>query len=221
MRSTGNDIIARDLINKERSNDSRFYTKILSPSEKELYDQPAFAGMDFDCFVWLCWSVKESAYKYLKRVDPALVFSPVQIILQQVDLPAQSGITALENGTWEGAASAGYDCRGSLSVNGSLYYFRSKICSELIATIVSADEKFEQIFWGIRSISKSDTDTQSKAVRSFFLKKLHAVLPGRELRVEKTVDGVPIVLDGAKQLSIPVSFSHHGIFIAYSFRLVS
>jgi len=200
MQSAGNDIIALNLIDKQRSNDSRFYSKILSESEKIYYQRTVFAKIDFTCFLWLCWSVKESAYKYLKRIHPELVFSPSKIIVQHVSVDEKN-------------------YNGNFLAEGNIYYFRSEISREFITTVVSEDEKFEHVFWGFDSIKDTSADHQSKMVRALLLKKLHTVLPGKKLNVEKAIAGYPIIIEGTKELNIPVSFAHHGRFIAYSFLL--
>ena len=68
MISTGNDIVALGLINKQRTCEPRFYSKILSASEQALYHQSEFTALPFEHYVWLLWSVKESTYKFLKRL---------------------------------------------------------------------------------------------------------------------------------------------------------
>ena len=64
MISAGNDIAALAKVNKERIPQPRFYSKILSDSERALYHQPQLTILPFENYVWLLWSVKESVYKY-------------------------------------------------------------------------------------------------------------------------------------------------------------
>jgi phosphopantetheinyl transferase (holo-ACP synthase) len=219
MPSTGNDIIALDTINKQRSNDSRFYAKILSGAEQLLYQQPALSSIPFENYVWLCWSVKESAYKYLKRTIHGLVFSPTKISILQIDCPADNNVTEFENGEWEGIACSEKCYTGYLVFEGTPFYFRSKIYRELIATVVSEDENFAHTHWGIKTIFHTNTVHQSGAVRSFLLNRLHAILPAKDLRIEKTLAGYPIILHKNEELPLSVSFAHHGRFVAYSFLL--
>ena len=80
MLGTGNDIVALAAINVERTRQSNFYSKILSLSEQQLYNELQ-SQLPFENFVWLAWSVKESAYKFLKRFMPDLVFSPTKIMI--------------------------------------------------------------------------------------------------------------------------------------------
>src|ERR1700761_9130738 len=87
MTSTGNDIVALKAINIARTKQPNFYSKILSVSEKDLYDQPFSDKIPFENFVWLCWSIKESAYKFLDRIVPDRVFSPTRTIVSSIELP--------------------------------------------------------------------------------------------------------------------------------------
>lgn len=217
MHSTGNDIIALALIDKERSNKSGFYSKILSDSEKKYYDQTVNNKMPFDLFLWLCWSIKESTYKYLKRNQPNLVFSPTRIIIQHIVVPVNSELATWQETKWEGLASDEIGYCGNCTAGGSTYYFKSKIYQELITTVVSEDEKFGQVFWGFECIEDEDTVRQSKAVRSLLLQKLQTMLPGTELTIEKAAAGYPVIVESKMALSLPVSFAHHGKFVAYSF----
>ncbi|MDB5209950.1 MAG: 4-phosphopantetheinyl transferase superfamily protein [Sediminibacterium sp.] len=219
MQSAGNDIIALDLTDKQRSNDSRFYSKILSESEKKYYCHSSLAGMEFRYFLWLCWSVKESAYKYLKRNQPDLIFSPSRIEIAHIAIPVNRQFAEPAGTQWEGLAKDEKCYSGNLVFEGNTYYFRSKIYREMITTVVNADESFENIFWGFDSIDDTSADHQSEAIRSLLLQKLHTVLPGKQLRIEKAAAGYPIIISGTKQLNIPVSLAHHGPYIAYSFYL--
>jgi len=219
MQSVGNDIIDLRAIDTQRSNDSRFYSKILSASELALYQRPECAHIPFEHFLWLLWSIKESGYKYFKREVPGLVFSPLKIIIQCINSPAGNAVKYFKDGQWEGDVT-GEDCyQGSCIFNNTIFYFKSKIFTELIATVVSEDENFEHTRWGIQTIKYADTDHQSKEVRSFFLKRLNVFIPDNDLRIEKDTAGYPLIYSGTKELKFPVSFAHHAHFIAYSFLL--
>lgn len=217
MPSTGNDIVSLALIDKERSNDSRFYLKFITPSEEALGRQLELAHLSFERYVWLCWSIKESALKYLRREQPQLVFSPVKIVINDIAVPAIASNTQRVDETWEGDASGEENYTGSLRAEGNTYYFRSKISASTIATIVSDDETFNGVAWGISHIGQSNADHQSEQVRSFVLKRLQTFFPDKTLHIEKMAAGYPVVMEGKKTFSIPVSFAHHGNTVSYSF----
>jgi phosphopantetheinyl transferase (holo-ACP synthase) len=98
--STGNDIVALALTDKDRTSRYRFHSRILSPRELELFDPVAgsaihhpggssnhdSAALTFHQFIWLMWSIKESAYKYGSRANPALVFAPLKIPVTQLTI---------------------------------------------------------------------------------------------------------------------------------------
>lgn len=243
MSSTGNDIISLHAIDKERTRYTGFYSKILSAAEQGLYERLAlqglyeghafqgpFAGesparMPFELFVWLLWSVKESAYKYLKRTEPGLIFSPTGIIVRQIDLPS-GPVTNFEGGQWESAmqrlpGSAG-DCPGERFCTGTVchgsavLYFRSTIHTEYIATVVAGEEGFDNVWWGVQRIDHPSHEHQSKMVRDLARQRLNAVCPGDELSIRKSPSGHPIVCKGDMEMKIPVSLAHHGCFVAYS-----
>lgn len=202
MSSTGNDIIALHAIDKKRTRDTGFYSKIISVEEEALYELEAFASMPFEHFVWLLWSVKESVYKYEKRTDTDLIFSPTRIIVGQIDLPSGSG---------EGF------CTGTVCHGTAVLYFRSKIHPEYIATVVAGEEGFDNVWWGVQRIDDPAYAHQSKMVRDLARQRLNTVCPGDDLYIGKSPSGYPVVLQNGREMKIPVSFAHHGCFVAYSF----
>ncbi len=80
MKSAGNDIVALNAVDHQRTVSANFYSKFIIPAEQDLYKQsPAMETVSFCSFVWLLWSVKESAYKFVKRLQPELIFSPSRL----------------------------------------------------------------------------------------------------------------------------------------------
>lgn len=217
MLSAGNDIIALCSIDKERTNNPRFYRQILSISEQELFHASVKEVLSFETFVWLAWSVKESAYKYFKRSDPQLIFSPTKIVLQKIILPEVSEVMLFENNEWENDASDRSFYSGTFLFEGNEFFFKTKISEELIATIVSKKKSFEKIKWGIRKTGLIDVANQSKEVRSFLLKKLSDHFPEADLHITQSNGQYPILMRANQEMSIPISFSHHHSFVSYSY----
>ena len=240
MSSTGNDIVALTAVNQQRTHHSRFYSKILSEAECALYDRQPPAGMLFENFVWLLWSVKESVYKYLKRTEPGLVFAPTRIIIQKLDgvqLADEAFAEVCRHEPYcgkkiyfdnflpqlniEAPPSGGGLYKGMALFGPCSFYFQSVLHPEFIATVAGNNESFTNIGWGFRSISQSNYDHQSAAVRIFALDHLHRLVPGighrEDLRIEKNGQGCPILYKGAEELNIPLSLAHHGHFISWSF----
>ena len=207
MTSTGNDIIALQLINTERTRRKSFYSKILCNEEILFFQQNNFTGLSFEYYVWLLWSVKESVYKFCKRHAPQLLFSPTKIKIQKIDIPVKlEALSFLKE--------AAYCCQ--VSFNSNTYYARSFITDEVIFSVVNNENDFEEIYWGIQHIVDDAYETQSEAVRSLAIDKLKNIVSSNNLAIDKTTTGYPEVV---QHPNIKLSFAHHGRFVAYSFRL--
>jgi phosphopantetheinyl transferase (holo-ACP synthase) len=217
-KSTGNDVVALKAIDKQRSNNTVFYSKIISISEHSLYCPQKFTYLPFETFLWLLWSVKESVYKYVKRTASGIRFSPTKITIRQIDLPYSRPVTKLEDLQWESgdAGSCEDFYRGTAVFESRIFYFRSKVHSEVISSVVNEDQNLENTLWGFKWINHPDYDHQSAAVRAFALDKLNFLYPDDNLRIEKSPAGYPVVLKGAKEMGIPLSLAHHDHFVAYS-----
>jgi phosphopantetheinyl transferase (holo-ACP synthase) len=217
--STGNDVVFLPATRPERTGQPRFYSRILTPAEVEGYYSHRLTPSDlsFDHYVWLCWSVKESVYKYQKRLYPELLFSPLRIAIRQIVVPHgeidhYAGVAT--NLPVAGDAKKGDGPRDTL-------YSRTLIRDCLILTVVSEDPTFSGTHTGFACIDSPAYADQSAAVRSLVLGELKTVLSCDELRLQKDPAGCPMVLAGENQLMtpIPVSLSHHDRYIGYSFYL--
>ncbi|HTR31244.1 MAG TPA: 4'-phosphopantetheinyl transferase superfamily protein [Puia sp.] len=197
--STGNDIVALALTDADRTGQYRFYSRVLSPVELR---HQGVTGLPLPFFVWLCWSVKESVYKYASRSDRRLVFAPLKIPIDRL---------FRHDGYYKGVVSYG----------GAVLYSRSFLSDETILTVVSEEENFMHTRWGLHSIDSSDYPIQSATARIFALQSLSAVFPGAALRIVKAPDGPPELWDGDRLLDIPVSLAHHDRYVAWSYRLPS
>ena len=174
MKSTGNDIVALSSVDKQRTSQFRFYSKILSGTEQAIYHQPQFAELPFENYVWLLWSVKESVFKYLKRIIPYLVFSPTKIVIQYIKIPLRPLINKFESIKWESTGCSEGFYWGEVIYGSYTFYFQSKISEEWIASVVNDNEDFENVWWGIRSIDDVGYYHQSTAVRTLLLNKLNS-----------------------------------------------
>jgi phosphopantetheinyl transferase (holo-ACP synthase) len=220
MISTGNDIVALKAINIARTKQFRFYSKIISFAEKELYDQLVADKIPFENFVWLLWSVKESAFKFLQRITSDLVFSPSKIIIKQLVLPVQQLVTRLEGGETEGCGfddKTSYKC--TIEFGANRLYSRSIISEELIVSVINHEDNFENTCWGLKAINSAAPAHQSKTVRSFLVNRLNGLFPDADLNISKSPSNYPILLNGSEEMAVPVSLAHHDHFVAYSFQL--
>lgn len=193
--STGNDLVALQATRPERTCLPRFYSRILTAVEVAAYHR--LTGLPFDHYVWLCWSVKESVYKYQKRQFPELVFAPLRIVIREVIPPDGS--------------NEYYICKVDT------LYARSLIRDGVIMTTVSDDPQFTDIHWGFQCIDSPAYADQSAAVRTLVLSALKNKFSHDDLHLQKDAAGCPIVIAG--KTTIPVSLAHHDRYVGYSFRI--
>jgi phosphopantetheinyl transferase (holo-ACP synthase) len=220
MISTGNDIVSLTATNVIRTKSPEFYSKIISLAERALFDTLDQSALPFDRFVWLLWSVKESAYKYLNRLNPGIVFTPVKFEVQSIEIPpgySCSGIFADE------FTRCGF--KDMVSFNGLVVFEDKKLFSktmifnEFIASFVNANNDFETVFWGVKRIEDTAYKCQSAMIRDFTLNTLCKVLGSGDLIIGKNDDEIPVVSNKGKRLDVPVSLSHHEHWVAFSFQI--
>jgi phosphopantetheinyl transferase (holo-ACP synthase) len=215
MTSTGNDIVALKAINIVRTKQLNFYSKIISVSEKDLYKQYGSHKIAFENFVWLLWSIKESAYKFLQRNILDLVFSPTTITINRLEFPKHSIPVKAENTGFDNEASY----RAIVISDAYTLYSRSVINEEFIFSAVNNQDLFESTCWGIQQIDSSKPAHQSEAVRNLLTNRLKQLFPNADLHIVKSASGCPILMNGTKEMPVPVSLAHHDDYIAYSFQL--
>ncbi len=220
MISAGNDIIDLKSINISRTKRARFYSKILSSAETEEYMSNKLHTLPFENLVWLLWSVKESVYKFSKREFPQLRFSPKRIVAQLTGSPSEKSLPAFGEGEIENIALKKDECYCCIAnTETGLYYSRSKVYDEIIYTVVSDTENFDNIWWGIKYITDVDPLYQSESVRSFVLEKFKAFYPNAKLAISKNPVGYPVLKVNGNAVTVPLSFTHHFRFVAYTFCL--
>ncbi|RKR83936.1 phosphopantetheinyl transferase (holo-ACP synthase) [Mucilaginibacter gracilis] len=218
MISIGNDIVDLNAINKQRTADTRFYSKFITPAEIELHD-PAIATLPLQSFVWLLWSVKEAVYKYQKRLNPQLVFAPIKIVVKQITVPALYNAAQFNSDSWEGSPNHNDFCFGCATGNGQTLFFKTIIHQYYIATIVSNNSLFPHVYWGVQRIANGGHQHQSQLVRTFLLNKLSSVFIKQDLALQKSPVGYPVLLVNNIEACMPISLAHHGLFTSYCFQL--
>jgi len=219
MTSAGNDIVSLNAINVARTKQPRFYSKILSDTEKALYHEAGFALVPFENFVWLLWSVKESAYKYLQRTDPGLIFHPVKFLVTQLRAPHDYTTPGFETAETEGTGFNNEPAfKGEITYGPYSLYSRSLIYRELIVSVVNGNDNFKNTCWGVKSINKADPGYQSAEVRTFLIDRLGKFFNADDILIDKTAEGFPVAIIKNEEMAIPVSLSHHDQWVAYSFQ---
>jgi phosphopantetheinyl transferase (holo-ACP synthase) len=219
MVSAGNDIVSLVANDTERAIRPVFYKKILSDTEVAQYQQYQ-NDITFVNYIWLLWSAKEAAFKYLQRLDPGLVFSPTRYIVTLLCAPAQAIPGNFEQSQ---AEYVGFDNAVSWIALVKHYsktvYARSMLYPNVIHSVVNGHENFENVYWGIKTIQNTHPENQSSAVRKFLSHRLHGIFGNKIPQLFKSEYGFPIILNGITKMFMPASFSHHEGFIAYSFAL--
>ena len=215
MISTGNDIVALKAINVARTKQQNFYSKIITVSEKALYDEQFSDRLPFEQFVWLAWSVKESVFKYLQRINPDLVFSPSKIRVNELIAPTSRSLSDFEGRDFNGEAVY----KGVVDFGPHIFYSRTIISEDFIFSTVNHTNNFEKVIWGIKKIDSTDADDQSKAVRIFALAMLNTLFPDSELEIDKNSHSCPIILKNDLEIPVPISLAHHDQWVGYSFQI--
>jgi len=218
MISAGNDVVSLTAIDAARTNQHKFYSKILSDSEIPLYNELSLAGIPFENFVWLLWSIKESAYKFLQRFDAALIFTPVKFVVESLRVPLGNFVNnfngiVLEDTGFENHVAV----TGVVKFEMTALHSCSLLYDDLISTVVNDSNNFQRTCWGFKSIDDPSPENQSKEVRLFLIERLTKVYGDLDLKVEKNENGCPVLLKANDKMNIPVSLSHHESIIGYSF----
>lgn len=217
MISAGNDVVLLNAINTTRTNQHKFYSKILSDSEIPLYNEFNLSGIPFENFVWLLWSIKESAYKFLQRHEPELVFTPVKFVVEKLQIPENYEINNFDKSVEAVDFDNNQTINGLLVFGERTLYSRSIIYKNLIITTVHYKDNFKDVYWGIKLIDHSDAENQSKEVRAFLLGKLEQLYKGEDFIIGKNQYGCPILFKCKEEFGIAISLSHHQNAVAYSF----
>jgi len=216
MLSAGNDIVSLNAINVTRTKQPNFYSKILTLTETAFYKQPGFATIPFEIFVWLLWSIKESAFKFLQRIDADILFTPVKFEVNEIQIPPGFNLPGFDDVELTGIGFDGLNTiRSTIKFGDHIFYSNSLIYKEFIVSVVNSNQDFSQTHWGIKRIDSNETDIQSAEVRAFLIDNL----PDKNIIISKNSKGIPILLKDKQELSIPISLSHHEYYIAYSFQL--
>ncbi|MBD1391691.1 4'-phosphopantetheinyl transferase superfamily protein [Mucilaginibacter glaciei] len=215
MISAGNDIVSFAEINPVRTTQPAFYKKFLTDIEVSQYQKLPGKLISFEHYVWLLWSAKEASFKHLQRFHPPLVFSPLKFVVT-VDR-AQKVDTLLDPDDIQ--PDTEYICYGQIIAAGAELSFESFLCSEYVHTVICDSMAAGKSHQGVRRIADPSPQHQSEKVREFCLEKLSRVKFEGKFDFIKSEHGVPSISDVQSGLTYPVSFSHHGQFVAYSFKM--
>jgi phosphopantetheinyl transferase (holo-ACP synthase) len=189
----GNDIVdLDDEETREGSQHRRFDERVFHARELALVR----ASHDPHRLRWLLWAAKESAFKMLRRAQPALVFSPPRFVV----CPAARGAATVEAG-------------------GSIVPVRYELGAGYVHCIAGCEGgPVIAAVDGVDRVNGTPGDA-SAAVRRLASQSIARVLrvDARELVVGR-VGRLPVVFCRGRPLSGTLSLSHHGRFVAFAWR---
>lgn len=199
MIGVGNDIVSLSLTDARRTRLPQFYNKILNAAEIELYQG---CTLPFEQYVWLLWSIKEAVYKCAKRHNTLLLFSPKKIAVQNI-AEAQSG--------------AVFTC--TATCNGVTYYGKSYVYDEVIHSVVTNQTPFhlDDLHWGLQFIDDDCSGNQSAQVRELAKDAVSNMFGAGSISFTKADAGYPQLVINNSVSKLPLSFSHHGNYVAYAY----
>jgi phosphopantetheinyl transferase (holo-ACP synthase) len=217
---TGNDIV--HLLGEKCANryqDTRFLDKVFSSAEQEMILRCNAPNL----MLWLCWSVKEAAYKLHSRLALPDTFAPKKI-------PVTNTVTFLpaeKDAEKPGFHQQGFDntpfIQSEVSIKGIRFFARSTYSSNYVHSIVcERTEDFEKVCWGINLISSPVYADQSAGVRNFAsiaLKEILSLSDNHRIEYITNTNSYPeLWIDGIKN-NLALSFSHHDCLVSYAFLL--
>lgn len=138
-------------------------------------------------------------YKFLKRNSPLLVFSPTKIVLQ--DIYSQDGIFY-----------------GIVVFHNDYLFFRTEVTDEWLHSIVLDQPGVLHGISNVKRINPISNNERSVLAWEYLLEEIKKEL-GEGVSLKKSKSGYPVIIQGDKELDIPVSLSHDGDFAAYSMRI--
>lgn len=190
----GNDIVDLESARRESNwRRPRFLEKVFTSEEQVLINQSA----EKDLIVWVLWSMKESAYKIISRLEKKRFFAPEKLKCSARNISIRES----------------YGC-----VKFANYTITTKsfINREHIHTI--AQNKWEE-FLEFRSFFFPDKQFGQQRIHTYrHIITHYAKLRGLselQLSIQKDHFGVPYVYHKNKLTSAMISMSHHGNYGGY------
>lgn len=187
----GNDIV--DLQEARRTSNwrrPRYLEKIFTPQEQAWIRQADQA----DCWVWMLWSAKESAYKLSRRLGAERIYAPKRLAIQDW----------MQTGTNEYVLRVQTE-RAEVTVHAAL----SSAFVHSVAVLDTARRYEHEVI----PVANNHAE-QSSQLRIRVLQDLQARF-GSACWIKKDDRGIPQAWIGESQLDVVLSLSHHGRYGAY------
>ncbi len=217
MISAGNDIVSLAHTDKARTERPAFYQKILSTTEIERYEQVYHQFIPLHYYVWLSWSAKEAAFKYLQRHHNGLVFSPTRFTVIDFFPPVRRSSTLQVKELNDETFDMDEAYYGRINYATDTLHFRSHLSDEVIHTLVDTDQSFNNIRWGLLLTDDDSPAGLSAAVREAAIGRLNALFDDNAV-ILKDERGIPLISRVGQDSTDPISLSHHGKYVGYAFH---
>jgi len=228
----GNDVVdLRDRDVDPKTLDPRFDRRVFSRDERRTINASAEPVRQR----WRLWAAKEAAYKLLRRLEPAIAFSPVRLLVsleERVGRPLQRAVRPPLP-----AASAGQlfrpgwdrelgERRGSVRFEGQELALRVIDCEGAVHALAAlpgaAPAGLVHGLWRLdqRDPRSGDPHGPGEAARELACRALTWLLgtpgagsPPIEVRREGRIPGF---WRGGTRLPVTLSLSHHGELVAFA-----
>lgn len=193
----GNDIVDLDLADKDAYKRERFLNKVLLPSEQKL----VWDSEDPCTFLWVLWSMKESAYKLHFRKHLTRALNPIRF-------------TCFFDGDYELEPEGKF--RGRVEVGDEVYQTNTILCKDYVHT--TAIDGSEDIRIQSEEVSAGSPNKIREKTIDALVRSMGAASDLRSDKIEfkKDTNGLPFLTDACKGIFTPCSISHHGRFGAYA-----
>lgn len=184
----GNDIVDLDIVLKEdKASNPRYLKKVCTEHEIESIQ----SSIDPNFTLWRIWTIKEAAYKIINKTNNIRAYIPKKIKTVLIS-ETEAEVTS----SW-----------GKIAV-------RTNFLSKNYIHSIAYSSSF---FDGVELISENSNP--SDAVRMFCLQDIinKINLDSKTNLHIRTENNIPFVYQEGNKLSLNLSLSHHGRFVAWAF----
>lgn len=193
----GNDIVDLDLADKDAYKRERFLEKVLTASEQLLLSQTKDPGT----FLWVLWSMKESAYKLHFRKHLTRALNPIRF-------------TCFFDGDYELEPEGRF--KGRVEVGDGVYQTNTILCKDYVHT--TAIDDCEDFRIQSEEVSAGSANEVREKTIDALVRYMGAAsdLKSDKIEFKKDANGLPFLTDACKGIFKPCTISHHGRFGAYA-----
>jgi len=186
------------------------------------FDERVFSGAERDQLVrardeaserWCLWAAKEAAYKLARKLDAAMIFSPVRFHVE---------VDAAEPGGTERTGRVHHE---SLDCELRLWCDHESVHALVVRSGQDDPPARFDVAHGVVRLPEGDADLASPDGPGRLARRLARVEVARALGVPaekieiRREQRIPIVYRDGRPADVDLSLSHHGALVAWAFRL--